>query len=87
MENITTTIPARTIAPKIVSASPEAMDAIQAAIECVGEIELARERLSELAGERADAIRTALEAGMSQADVGRLLGISGQAVNNILRQH
>ncbi len=87
MENIVTTIPARTIPPKTVSASPEAMAAITLALKCVGEIELAREQLSQLAGQRADAIRSALEAGMSQADVARLLGISGQAVNNILRQH
>lgn len=85
MDNIV--IPARTIAEKTIPASPVAVAAVNLARECALEIDRTRDRLSELAAKRADAIRTALETGMSQADVGRLLGISGQAVNNILRQH
>lgn len=87
MESIT--VPARTrVSPeKTVSISPVGAAAVELARECAGEIDRTRDRLSTLAGKRADAIRTALDAGLSQADVGRLLGISAQAVNNILRQH
>jgi DNA-directed RNA polymerase specialized sigma24 family protein len=85
----TITIPARTrvSAEKDVRVTAVASRAIDLAVECATEIEQTRDRLSELAEKRADAIRIALETGLSQADVGRLLGISGQAVHNILRQH
>jgi DNA-directed RNA polymerase specialized sigma24 family protein len=85
----TVTIPARTrtTSAKTVTVPPVADAAIELARECLAEIDRTRDRLSELAEKRADAIRTAMDAGLSQADVGRLLGISGQAVNSILRQH
>lgn len=84
METIAT--PAREV-----TASPTALAALRLAEACLEEMENVRasmgERMSQLAGKRADAIRTALEAGMTQADVARVLGISAQAVHNILRQH
>lgn len=85
----TITIPARTrTSPeKTKDISPVGQAAVNLAVECAAEIDRTRERMSELAAKRADAIRTALDAGLSQADVSRLLGISAQAVNNILRQH
>jgi len=85
MDNIT--IPAKTIAAKTVAVTPKAAAAINQAKKLAEQIDVTRDRLSDLAEMRADAIRVALDAGLSQADVGRLLGISGQAVNNILRQH
>jgi DNA-directed RNA polymerase specialized sigma24 family protein len=87
----TVTIPARTrtrtTPEKTLTVTAVASRAIDLAVECAAEIDRTRDRLSELAEKRADAIRMALETGLSQADVGRLLGISGQAVHNILRQH
>ena len=87
----TVVIPARTrtriSAEKAVQVTPAADTAILLAIECAAEIDRTRDRLSDLAEKRADAIRTALETGLSQADIARLLGISGQAVHTILRQH
>jgi transposase-like protein len=51
------------------------------------EIIRTRDMLSTLAEARADSIRDALDAGMTQADVARALGITPQAVHNLLRQH
>jgi len=78
----TVTTPTRTV-----QASGVALAAIRLAETCNEEMEATRARMSELAAKRADAIRTALDAGMTQADVARILGVSAQAVNNILRQH
>jgi DNA-directed RNA polymerase specialized sigma24 family protein len=73
------------------AASPAATAAIKLSRSCLDEMEVVRttmgDRMSELAGRRADAIRTALDEGMTQADVARALGITAQAVHNILRQH
>lgn len=87
MDSITVPARTRTSPEKTVAISPVGYAAVNLAAECAAEIIRTRDRLSELAAKRADAIRVALDAGLSQADVGRLLGISAQAVNNILRQH
>lgn len=70
-----------------VEPSAAALLAIEAAKTCAIRMDEARQLLSTLAEERANAIRSALEAGVSQADVARALGVSPNAVNNLLRQH
>lgn len=81
-----------TVTNTITLPSRRALEAIERAQHLAGEIEDVRlagdnDAMSALAAERAEAIRDALDEGMSQADVGRCLGITAQAVNLILRQH
>jgi predicted DNA-binding protein (UPF0251 family) len=84
MKDTVISIPEKTIPERTIAVPPKAAAALQRAREIKATIESITH---ELAAERADAIRVALDAGMSQADVARVLGISGQAVHNILRQH
>jgi DNA-directed RNA polymerase specialized sigma24 family protein len=89
-----------TVTPRRVTASPVALAALALSETYRAEMESVRaargggaalaarqERMTDLAAKRAEAIRTALDEGMTQADVARVLGITAQAVHNVLRQH
>jgi len=89
-----------TVTPRRVAASPAALAALQLSEAYRAEMEAVRaargggaalaarqERMTELAAKRAEAIRTALDEGMTQADVARVLGVTAQAIHNVLRQH
>jgi len=86
-----------TVTPRQVTASPVALAALQLSETYRAEMESVRaargervareERMTELAAKRAEAIRTALDEGMTQADVARILGVTAQAIHNVLRQH
>ena len=70
-----------------VTAPAAAMRHLKQAQRVAQEIADTNTHLSDLAAQRAEFIRSALETGISQSDVARILGVSPQAVHNILRQH
>lgn len=59
-------------------------DPLEVARLCVEDIERHRESIAHLAKMRQDAIRAALDGGMSQYAVAKALGITPQAVAKIL---
>lgn len=84
----TTTLP-RKPPTATTGASPRALEAIERSRLAVRAMEPVRARfeaeLARLKEERAEAVRCALDEGMTQAGVARALGVTVQAVNNLLR--
>lgn len=74
-------------APRLDAVTPEGARHLARARRASVKIEQAREAQSRYAAERADAIRAAIEAGVSKAQVARELGIGGPAVTAILERH
>lgn len=73
--------------PKLDAVTKEGARHLAHARRLSDKIEQAREAQSSYAAERATAVRAAIDAGVSKAQVARELGITAPAVNAILSRH